>query len=282
MRKDETVQDEEPLIDNTLAIPLHSKRTERIQKRQQKKEKAHNERMTLMDLPTEIVMEVFGHLRPSDLFILSRTSKPIRIFVLDQETTIATEIIQSRYVALSKCFHLPVLLENVEDSVHPVLQSEERQELMAIHKRPYHHIKAPDPTLICTCLTCILAWNNLCVIVDFSHWQDDLETVPITPIPMIPRGKYPKWNQKLIEGNAAIVKKALRSQLWYGRILEQHLNSTTRAIFRHSSNKGNKRRRFRMEAADAASGTDLFLEGNGPPSLDFPFHRDNYYMLEGS
>ncbi|KAG0651791.1 hypothetical protein D0Z07_1965 [Hyphodiscus hymeniophilus] len=25
---------------------------------------------------------------------------------------------------------------------------------------------------------------------------------------------------------------------------------------------------------------DLFLERSGPPSMDFPFHRDNYYMLE--
>ena len=35
-----------------------------------------------------------------------------------------------------------------------------------------------------------------------------------------------------------------------------------------------------MEPEDAAAETDLFLERSGPPSLDFPYHRDNYYMLE--
>jgi len=35
-----------------------------------------------------------------------------------------------------------------------------------------------------------------------------------------------------------------------------------------------------MEEVEAASGFDGFLGRSGPPSLDFPFHRDNYYMLE--
>ncbi len=35
-----------------------------------------------------------------------------------------------------------------------------------------------------------------------------------------------------------------------------------------------------MSLDDVKSETDLFLERSGPPSLDFPFHRDNYYMLE--
>jgi hypothetical protein len=35
-----------------------------------------------------------------------------------------------------------------------------------------------------------------------------------------------------------------------------------------------------MSAEDVARETDAFLERSGPPSLDFPFHRDNYYMLE--
>lgn len=35
-----------------------------------------------------------------------------------------------------------------------------------------------------------------------------------------------------------------------------------------------------MSIEDAARETDDFLERSGPPSLDFPFHRDNYYMLE--
>lgn len=35
-----------------------------------------------------------------------------------------------------------------------------------------------------------------------------------------------------------------------------------------------------MTEADATSGYDAFLGRSGPSSLDFPFHRDNYYMLE--
>lgn len=35
-----------------------------------------------------------------------------------------------------------------------------------------------------------------------------------------------------------------------------------------------------MSIEDSRLGTDAFLERKGPPSLDFPFHRDNYYMLE--
>jgi hypothetical protein len=36
-----------------------------------------------------------------------------------------------------------------------------------------------------------------------------------------------------------------------------------------------------MDVEDVRAETDGFLERSGPPSLDFPFHRDGYYMLEG-
>ena len=35
-----------------------------------------------------------------------------------------------------------------------------------------------------------------------------------------------------------------------------------------------------MTIQDAAAENDDFLNRSGPPSLAFPFHRDNYYMLE--
>jgi hypothetical protein len=282
MRKDDLVDDsEEPLVDTTAAIPLHSKRTTRQQKKRQKKEKrekAHKQHATLNDLPSELVMDIFKYLRPSDLFILSRVNHGLREFILDEEARLCKKILPRRYAALSKCFQLPVLMEKVDESAHPALKCEERQELLNIHKKPYQHIKAPDPQLICTCLTCMLNWNNLCIIVDFADWQPNLDKGE--PIPIIPRGKFPEWNQALITANAAIVEKALYSPLWYARILEQHLNSTVRSIRRHFNNKGNKRRRFRMSAEDAASESDLFLERSGPPSMEPPFHRDNYYMLE--
>jgi hypothetical protein len=37
-----------------------------------------------------------------------------------------------------------------------------------------------------------------------------------------------------------------------------------------------------MSEEDAAFETDFFLERSGPPSTEFPFHRDSYYMLEGT
>jgi hypothetical protein len=35
-----------------------------------------------------------------------------------------------------------------------------------------------------------------------------------------------------------------------------------------------------MTTEDELAETDLFLDRSGPPTVDFPFHRDNYYMLE--
>ncbi|KAF2433652.1 hypothetical protein EJ08DRAFT_607448 [Tothia fuscella] len=279
MRKEEIIgEGEDPLVDTTAAIPLNSKRTQRQKKKQQKKDKAHKELATLLDLPSELFMTVLGYSRPSDVFVLSRVSKDLREFILYQEATITREIIDCRYLALSKCFPLPIPLERVDKNVHPAMLSEERQTMLNLHKKPYQHIKPPDPQALCTCLTCMLAWNNLCLVVDFAFWQGNLDRGE--PITIIARGKYPEWNQKLVSDNATIVTKALDSPLYYARLLEEHLRSTINSARRHGNNKGNKRRRFRMTSDDAASETDCFLERSGPPSMDFPFHRDNYYMLE--
>jgi hypothetical protein len=35
-----------------------------------------------------------------------------------------------------------------------------------------------------------------------------------------------------------------------------------------------------MDALDARSGCDAFLAKEGPPSLEFPYQRDEYYLLE--
>ncbi|KAH7323530.1 hypothetical protein BKA65DRAFT_481342 [Rhexocercosporidium sp. MPI-PUGE-AT-0058] len=269
---------EEPLVDTTAAIPLHSKRTERRQKKRHLKEKASKQHATLWDLPSELVTNILTLLRPSDLFRFSRVNQPLREFVLQEEASLCRKIVAKRYAVLSQCFPLPVLLENVDGEIRPAMLSDERQAVMNIHKRPYQHIHPPDQHLICTCLTCMLAWNNLNLVVDFSHWQRNLDQGE--PIPMVARGKNPSWNRKLIVANAEVVKKALRSTLWYARILEGHLKATVGSIHRHGNNKGNKRRRFQMSMEDVKAETDFFLERSGPPSLDFPFHRDNYYMLE--
>ena len=280
MRKEDTADEShEPLVDTTAALPLHSKRTERRQKKRYLKENASKQHATLWDLPSELFLDILSFLRPSDIFKLLRVNQGFRKYILREKSLVAGLLITRRYSVLTKCFPLPVLLQNVDEGAHSALVDDERQAIhLHIHKKPYQHVKPPDPHTICTCLTCMLAWNNLCVIVDFGHWQPNLDQGE--PIPMIPRGRFPKWNESLILRNGEVVQKALYNPLWYARILEEHLKSTVGSIRRHGNNMGNKRRRFRMSAEDVAVENDLFLQRSGPPSLDFPFHRDNYYMLE--
>jgi hypothetical protein len=283
MRKDNISKEvdvgEEPLVDNTKLLPLRSKRTERRQKKRHQKEVASKKYATLWDLPSELLLAIFGFLRPSDILQLSSVNREFYNFISREEPDIVRKIVAHRYAVLSKCFPLPVLLEEVDEDARTALLSlsEERQ-IMNIHKRPFQHIHPPDQHIICTCLTCTLAWNNLNLLVDFAYWQRNLDLGE--PIPVIPRGRYPEDNQKLISANAKIVEKSLRSSLWYARILECHLNSIIRSISRQRKNKGNKRSRFRMTEEDAAAQSDVFLERSGPPTLNFPFHRDHYYMLE--
>lgn len=271
--------------DGTLKV--FSKKSERQRKKQLKRGNKTTFNLTLLDLPFDILIQVVSYLRPSDVFRLSRTCHPLHSFFLEEHPSrIARSIIQWRYACLEKCIRLPVLVSDIQPVYRDVLQDHERLKGHDIRRRAYYqHVKPPDPELVCTCLTCVLRWNVLGLAVDFSHWQDKLDLNE--PLPMIPRGRQPEWNTKLLDSHAAIVEKALlpsasgeASSLWYAVILEAHLDSTVRAVRRHSANKFNQRKRFLMTPRDAASGTDEFLQLKGPPSLDFPFHRDNYYMLE--
>ncbi|KAI2471073.1 hypothetical protein F4781DRAFT_141839 [Annulohypoxylon bovei var. microspora] len=281
MRKIDESEDEQlgVLEDKTEVLTLRSKRTERARKKQAKKTKStKSQSQGLMSLPYELVLDILTLLRPSDIFNLQRVSRAFHDFIIRDERRIARSVTNWRYACLEKCFRLPVLMGDIDPSIQPHVQSPDRQELLTIHKKPYQHVQSPDPAEICTCLTCLLRWSSLCLIPDFAYWQKNLDIGE--PIPMIPRGTRPEWNHALIASNAAIVRKALHSPLWHARLFEAHLDSTTRSIRRQAANKGNKRRRFRMEKEDMDSGSDLFLERSGPPSFDFPFHRDNYYMLE--
>lgn len=114
-------------------------------------------------------------------------------------------------------------------------------------------------------------------MLDFAHWQQHLDSG--TPIPIIPRGEAPEWNKELVARNARIARKAMENPLWHASILALHLESTIRAIRRHSKNRGNKRVHVEMTEAEAAAGTDAFLSKHGPLSLEFPYQRDEYYML---
>ncbi|KAI1332200.1 hypothetical protein F5Y16DRAFT_357117 [Xylariaceae sp. FL0255] len=279
MRKINTLEDEElgVLIDKTEALALRSKRTERSRKKQGAKAKKIKDSQ-LLNLPYELIMRILSLLRPSDVFNLQRTSKPFSIFIDQEATRIARSISSWRYPSMEKSFRLPVLVADIDPAIHPLLLALKRQELLAIHKRPYQHIKPPEQSQVCTCLTCILRWSALCLIVDFAHWQDHLDNGE--PIPMVPRGQLVEWNQTLIAVHAQLVCKALDNPLWHARLLEVHLKSTIRSIRRHAANKGNRRDRFLLTRDDADSGVDAFLDRCGPPTLDLPFHRDNYYLLE--
>jgi hypothetical protein len=275
----------EPLVDTTAALPLHSKKTERMQKRLEKKSKKKPvpKPQSFLDLPSELLLDILTYLRPSDLFRLQRLNHTTKSFIQENETTISREIIRTRYSILAKCFPLPVAFSTLDSKYHSALLSPKRQDLLAIHKKPYQHVKPLDPLDICTCMTCVFAWNNLCTIVDLAHWQKALDSRE--PIPMIPRGQNPEWNQDLINHNATLVQAAMKRPLVYTAILALHLDTTTRTILRRSRYIKARpilpeHRPYQLSLAEAALESDMYLARKGPPSYEFPYHRDNYYNLE--
>ncbi|KAH6662425.1 hypothetical protein F5X68DRAFT_161781 [Plectosphaerella plurivora] len=258
-----------------------SKRTDRLRKRQEKlatkKAAKRTQGLGLFDLPGELLLNVLAFLRPSQLYTLLQTCHALRDFILQDESTLSREIIRRHYSVLARCLQPPVLLDTIDDvAVRKALQHPER--ISSNGYRMFQHVPTPNPEILCTCFTCISRWNALALTLDFAHWRRNLDAGE--PIPLIPRGTNPAWNTDLLAAHEATLLRAVRSPLMYARVLEQHLASTTGAIRRHGENKGNRRRRFRLTAEDEATGTDAFLERSGPPTVDFPFHRDNYYMLE--
>lgn len=278
--------DDEPLVDTTAALQLHSKKTERMQKRLEKKSKKKKpapKPQSFLDLPHELLHDILTCLRPSDLARLQRINHVTRSFIQENETTLSKDIIRARYSILAKCFPLPVSFKSVDPTYHSALLSTKRQDLLAIHKKPYQHVQPLDPLFICTCMTCVFAWNNLCTIADLAHWQQALDSRE--PIPMIPRGQNPEWNQDLINRNARLVHAAMASPLVYASLLARHLDTTTRTILRRSKYVKARpvlaeHRPYQLSLLEAAQETDAYLERKGPPSYEFPYHRDNYYNLE--
>jgi hypothetical protein len=168
---------EEPLVDTTEKMTLRSKRTERLQKKMQKRDqkRIHSEIHSFLDLPSELLMEILTYLRPSDLLSLTRVSRSAKAYIEANESIIVEQVVQTRYPILAKCFPLPVLLENVDKAFHPALLAPRHQQRLVIHKAPYLHICPSDPRHICSCMACVLAWNNLCLILDLAHWQKNLD-----------------------------------------------------------------------------------------------------------
>ncbi|KAH7348245.1 hypothetical protein BKA66DRAFT_477208 [Pyrenochaeta sp. MPI-SDFR-AT-0127] len=270
--------DDEPLEDKTAALTLKNKRTERVKRKNATRQQKRDAIINLTKLPTELIIESLEYLEPQDVFNFSFVNRRFLSLVNTNANVIGDAIIKHRYNILAQCFPKPKLLASVEPSIQTLLTDPKRQTQLSIHKRPYQHIQPPDANELCTCLTCILVWNNLGLVLDFAHWQQNLDTGE--PIPMIPRGTTPEWSTELVARNARIARRAVENSLWYARILELHLDSTRRAIRRHAENKGNKRVHIAMTASDAESGTDSFLAKHGPPSIEFPYQRDEYYMLE--
>lgn len=277
--------DEEPLVDTTAALTLHSKKTERLQKRLEKKsrKKPKPRPQSFLDLPAELLHEVFSYLQPKDMAMLQCLNHSTKAFINDNETTLAKEIIRTRYSILARCFPLPVPFASIDEVYHPALLSTKRQDLLVIHKKPYQHIQPLDPLEICTCMTCVFAWNNLCTIADLAHWQSALDNRE--PIPMIPRGHSPAWNLDLLARNANLVRTAMVRPIVYAGLLAKHLDTTTRTILRRSKYIKTRpvlpeHRLYQLSFAEAARESDGFLARNGPPSYEFPYHRDNYYNLE--
>lgn len=168
---------EEPIVDTTQDMTLHSKRTERLQKKLERKGKnrLHSLIHSFLDLPSELLLEILIYLRPSDLFSLKRVSRPAKDYIEAHEIVLGDEIIKLRYPLLAKCFPLPVPLDNIDKSLHPALLSPKHQQRLVIHKAPYLHISPSDPKVLCSCMACVLAWNNLCLILDLAHWQGKLD-----------------------------------------------------------------------------------------------------------
>ncbi|KAK2016740.1 F-box domain-containing protein [Colletotrichum eremochloae] len=261
------------------SLNTRSKKAERMKRKLQKKtaKSLHRQPTHLLHLPNEILVGIMMHMFPSDVHKASQTCRTLRELVKHNEALLSRHIISTRYPVLGRCFRLPVSLDDIDPKLHAVLQYDTRIEMLGIHRR-YRHIPQPDPFKACTCLTCVLRWQALFTIVDFNHWQSDLAVGK--PIPVIPRGEEPEWNEKIKEKTALIVFRALESPLAYACLLEMHLKNTCASIKRQTDNKGNQRRHFTMLKADAESGTDHFLEREGPTTADMPFQRDGYDLLE--
>ncbi|RSL69272.1 hypothetical protein CEP53_002306 [Fusarium sp. AF-6] len=269
--------DDDVLIDNTEALTLRSKKTDRQKKKLERKSKKKAAKPHLLSLYPELIIEILTHLRPSDIISYQQTCRSAKAFVEHHDTSIAKSIISYRYSVLAKCFPRPVFLEAVDRKYYDVMLNERRQMLLTIHRKPYAHIAKHDASILCSCLTCVLAWNNLCLIVDLSHWTNSA-IAHGKPIPMMPRGQYPEWNLELVEKHAEVVHRALKSTLWYALLLQRHLQTTVFGIRRYTSKDGEAG--YGLNDDDVAAETDAFCARDGPPSYEFPLHRDTYYSLQ--
>ncbi|OQO08077.1 hypothetical protein B0A48_06871 [Cryoendolithus antarcticus] len=275
---------DEELIDTTAALTLRSKKTLRIAKRRTKPKKtiARPVVASFLELPSELLQEVFSHLAVADIHRLARTSRDLRDFILENESSIARDIISLRYPILAKCFPLPVTFDKLPPEHHEALLSPAHQSRLLLSLKPYaQHVPPPSPRTICSCVSCTFAWINLAIVTDLAHWQTNLNTRE--PIPMIKRGEQPEWNVDLLAQTKRTLERTLTSPLVYATILERHLHTTSSTILRRSLFTKVRpvlpeHRPYFLSHSEVL--TDAFLERKGRDDFEPPFHRDNYYNIE--
>lgn len=284
------VDDDAPRIDTTEKLPLKSKKTDRAKKKHEKRLKrttVKSDTKSFLELPTELLDEVLSYLAPSDVIRLQRLTKGTRKYIRDNEKFIAQSIMDRRYHVLARAFQCPVPFERLDARAQCSLLSSEWQDRSKLHRNSYYQIVKPlDPRMVCTCTTCMLAWNNLNIVLDLAYYQHHLNAR--IAIPMVPRGENPAWHADRQRENAAIVERAMYSPLYHAAILQTHLATTVGTLNRrYREVRVNKKTKtshpkvlYHMSEEDISSGIDMFLERSGPPSTVIPYHRDMYYNLE--
>lgn len=271
--------DDEMLIDNTKPIALRSRKTSRLKRKLERKSQKEAMKPHLLSLSPELLLHILSYLRPSDIFRFERICRATHLFIRHHDAALAKAIAAYRYPILTQCFPRPVLLENVDPAYHAALLDDKRQTQLSLHRRPYLHIPSHDARLLCSCLTCVLAWNNLCLLVDLAYWTET-SIAHRKPIRTIPRGQNTAWNVALLQEHAAVVRRALKSPLWHLAILQRHLRTTVFTIRRYAPKDTDSPPTFGLTDEDVALETDAFCARTGPPSYEFPLHRDTYYALQ--
>lgn len=112
-----TTTNAEPAINRTSSFHSGSntsRTSEKVTGQRIKKMKSTNTSINLLDLPLDILLEIFVWLRPSEIQIISHGNRTLQELILRYENHLAKSIISKRYNALSKCFPLPVIASKVD------------------------------------------------------------------------------------------------------------------------------------------------------------------------
>lgn len=250
---------------------------------------------SILDLPFDVLLDIFLWLRPSEIRTISHGSLALEEYLSRYDYYLAKRIIAERYNILSKCFPLPISVTELDSRTKELLGHPE-----ILHRSQTQHpilgyLEPGDLSKICSCKSCKLAWDNLCLVVDLAHFQGHLHYG--VPIPKLgPAGD--KNNTKLMKSVALQVEEAVRSPMAYAAILELQLFSIVSTITRtHMSAPDRKRynnlpgfrprmrplylrRPYGLTDEEVALNTDHFLRRQYKEAQPFPKKRDDYYGLE--